>query len=214
MVHKTDQVIQEYGWSYHGEVRDGKRHGRGTYIGRGRWNSGNHYEGEFVDGGRHGRGLLWLGESLCFEGSWAHGLAKEGTAVEADGTYYKAVFKSSVSFYDASDWRQAMASATRTQCGRIESWPRAPGAPGGIGGAAEWTAAAVRPDGSRFEGFLRGLCPLSGTETDAAGACVDVAYAGHLTLAEEPQRVPREQVLQLGPPRGRRPQLRTRRSAQ
>ena len=42
----------------------------------------------------------------------------------------------------------------------------------------------TRADGTRFDGMMCGLCPVSGTETDAAGACIDVVYCGSRTVAE------------------------------
>ena len=184
--HNEEQVIEDHGWTYHGEVKSGRRHGYGVYVGTGKWNKGYLYEGEFRDGGRHGKGLLWLGKNRCFEGNWTQGLAHQGTAVEPNRTCFFVTFSPSAAFYDEDGWRQAMASAKRVPCGRLECWPPAPGGPGGCGGCAEWTGVAVRADGSRFEGTIRWLCPIRGTVRSAAGEVLEVTYCGSRTFGEEP----------------------------
>lgn len=94
---QSDRVkvwIQKYSDSarYEGELKNGKRHGRGIYIypngsrytgewqygkkhgwGIYKWPSGNQYEGEWANGNRHGKGTLVFADGGIYRGIWIHG---------------------------------------------------------------------------------------------------------------------------------------------
>ena len=54
-IEKNSSIIsQSDGGKYEGELKDGKRHGQGTYT----YSDGGKYEGEFKNGERHGQGIL------------------------------------------------------------------------------------------------------------------------------------------------------------
>jgi hypothetical protein len=144
------------------------------------------YEGELRAGAPAGRGAEWLPHGARrFEGDWARGHPLRGTAVDADGAVSLAAFDGAAPLSPAT-W----ARATHRPWGRLAPWPPPPGAPGGPGGPAEWEVAAARGDGGgEFAGRMRGLCPLRGVETDAAGRRRRVEYAGDVTLAEDPEPV-------------------------
>ncbi|MBF0625226.1 MAG: SUMF1/EgtB/PvdO family nonheme iron enzyme [Magnetococcales bacterium] len=91
------------GGRYEGEMVNGKRHGRGTYIwpdgaryegefrndqrtgyGVFTWPTGARYEGEFLDGKRHGRGTFVWPDGAKFSGEYRYG-RKHGA-----GTFYSA----------------------------------------------------------------------------------------------------------------------------
>ena len=52
-------------------------------------------------------------------------------------------------------------------------------------GGGDWDGAVAWLDGRRFEGRLRGLCPVRGFAIDAAGTRFAVTYDGRRALAEE-----------------------------
>jgi hypothetical protein len=187
----TMSVIEDHGWMYYGEVVGGKKHGRGADTGRGVY-EGTCYDGEFVDGKWHGRGVLWLGDGArCFDGQWANSLPLRGTAVEPDGMFFLLNFDGATGLYNDRTWREALARAP-TSAGRIPGWPPPEDAPGGRAGDAEWSGAAEHSNRTRFDGELRGLRPLAGTEKDAGGGRWRVVYSGELTLAEAPPPLVRQ----------------------
>jgi hypothetical protein len=136
----------------------------------------------------------------CFQGDWVQDRPLRGTAVEGDGTYAFTIFDGTSQLTEES-W----AAARRVHAGRLLAWPPPPAAPGGPGGPEEWSGVALGADGARFEGRLRGLCPLHGTETRIAaggggggGSAYRVVYGGRRTLAEAPK--PREKAVVPPPP--------------
>ena len=54
---------------YEGEFRDGKTHGKGTYI----WASGARYEGDWRDGKKHGKGTYVFANGTRVVGDWRDG---------------------------------------------------------------------------------------------------------------------------------------------
>ncbi len=101
------------GSTYDGQVRNGKKHGRGTfafangdkYVGdfanglRHGWGvyiygSGSRYEGEYRLGKRHGKGAFFYANDDKFEGEWRSGL-KDGAGeyTRADGTELSGVWR-------------------------------------------------------------------------------------------------------------------------
>jgi hypothetical protein len=168
-----------YGWAngdrYEGQWTGGNMHGTGLKT----WAGGARYEGGWADDRTHGGGIFWLADGIrCFDGEWRKDFARRGTAVEADGSFFLAELdgKTVLNFEEKyGRWRRA---------GRVEGWPLAAGAAGGLGGATEWTGAVTWADGRRFEGRLRGLRPVEGVETGAGGTPAAVTYGAGETLAE------------------------------
>ena len=71
--------------NYVGELKDGKPHGKGTYI----WKNGTKYEGEFKNGKRHGQGNETYSDGVKYEGEWKDGVKHgQGTkTVPNEGKY-------------------------------------------------------------------------------------------------------------------------------
>ena len=198
---------------YRGQVEDGTPHGRGTWGGRG-IASGHRYEGEWVHGELHGHGVCTLPDGAryegelddhCFhgrgawrssdgarffDGDWTRGWPRSGTALDArNGDLYRAE-ESEETWISSILEKGGAAPPGWTRAGTLER-----GHPGAeaFGAGVEWTGAATLADGTRFEGRLRGLRPVAGVVTDAAGARWDVTY-GHDagTLAEAPPPATRQ----------------------
>lgn len=75
---------------YHGQIRDGKRNGRGVYM----WANGNRYEGDFVRGKRTGRGILTGANGYRYEGDFVDGKQSgRGISHYADGGRYEGEFR-------------------------------------------------------------------------------------------------------------------------
>ena len=75
---------------YVGEVKDGKRHGRGTFTNP----DGRKYEGEWKDGEYHGRGTMTLPDGEKYEGEWKDGKRNgRGTETWPDGEKYEGEFQ-------------------------------------------------------------------------------------------------------------------------
>ena len=67
---------------YVGEVKDGKRHGRGTLT----LPDGEKYEGEFKDGEYNGNGILTLPDGEKYEGEFKDGKQWTVTFTDLDGS--------------------------------------------------------------------------------------------------------------------------------
>jgi hypothetical protein len=63
---RSGELIDVNGHVYKGELKDGKRNGRGKYT----WPSGQVYEGEWKDGERNGRGKQMHTDGEVYEGEW------------------------------------------------------------------------------------------------------------------------------------------------
>ena len=78
---------------YEGSLKNGKRHGFGTYY----WDSGNRYEGNWKDGNYDGKGIFYYSNGERFEGFWKddkrHG---EGIVYYANGTSKKETWNNGV----------------------------------------------------------------------------------------------------------------------
>ena len=55
--------------NYVGELKDGKPHGKGTYI----WKNGTKYEGEWKDGERYGQGRFTFTGGSMYVGEFKDG---------------------------------------------------------------------------------------------------------------------------------------------
>jgi hypothetical protein len=60
---------------------------------------------------------------------------------------------------------------------------------------AEYECVIAFADGSRFEGFSRGLCLQRGIHTDTRGSRWHVVYSGYAWLSADLQPIIREEVL-------------------
>lgn len=97
---------------YEGEMRQGKRHGRGVS-----WNSsGGRYEGEFRDGKHSGHGVWTTPDGDVFDGNWVndrpHG---QGTYLDKDkGVTYSGIWTDGC--FQQGEVRLAI-GRTRKRCG-------------------------------------------------------------------------------------------------
>ena len=64
----TRTLTYSDGARYHGQTRDGKRHGRGVLT----WPSGARYEGDYRNGARHGRGVYTWPNGNRYEGDFVN----------------------------------------------------------------------------------------------------------------------------------------------
>lgn len=72
------------GGRYQGELRNGRPHGRGTFVA----DDGSIYRGEFVDGRFHGQGRQEFPDGRVVEGRWANDRAESATLTYRDGRRY------------------------------------------------------------------------------------------------------------------------------
>jgi len=74
---------------YQGEFRNGRRHGKGTYV----WANGDAYEGEFADDKPHGAGMYRFASGDRYEGEVNGGvIAGRGVYVSAQGDQFEGTF--------------------------------------------------------------------------------------------------------------------------
>ena len=164
------------GQRYEGGWMDGMRHGSGLFS----WADGDRYYGEYKEGKRHGRGAFRFGDcKRFFDGVWAEDRPWQGTVLDSDGTFYHAELDGRTLIWGA--WGPGAVPENWRRLGALVD-----GKVGAAFGEAEWTGAVALEDKTQFEGSWRGLCPLRGVTTDAAGKRVAVTYAGQLTLGERP----------------------------
>ena len=67
--------------NYVGELKNGKPHGKGTYI----WKNGTKYEGEWKDGERYGQGRFTFTDGSKYEGEWEDGKPWNLTIYDKNG---------------------------------------------------------------------------------------------------------------------------------
>ena len=76
---------------YEGEMKDGIRHGQGTYF----WKSGDKYVGEWKNGKRDGKGTMYYASGKKYIGEWKKSeLHGEGIIYYKNGVKEKCVFNS------------------------------------------------------------------------------------------------------------------------
>jgi len=97
----------DHGDRYEGELKDGKRNGRGIYIypdgsrytgewrngqkhgwGIYKWTNGNQYEGEWANGDRHGSGTLVFADGGIYRGTWVNGKTGDSTTQKNSEEYF------------------------------------------------------------------------------------------------------------------------------
>ena len=77
------------GSRYEGEVRNGKRHGRGVYV----WSDGTRYEGDWRDGHKHGQGTYTWANGHRYAGEFRNDRRTgQGTYTWPDGGRYQGQF--------------------------------------------------------------------------------------------------------------------------
>ena len=88
---------------YTGQMREGRRNGRGTVI----WSDGGRYDGDWRDGVQHGRGVETFASGSRYEGEWLDDLKHgRGVLITATGARYD------------GEWR-----GDRRDGRGIETWP-------------------------------------------------------------------------------------------
>ena len=78
----AERIEYEDGSVYEGEIKDGKRHGRGSWTGP----DGKKYEGEWKDNKRHGRGTYTFSDGAKYEGEYQDGKLWTGTFTMPNGS--------------------------------------------------------------------------------------------------------------------------------
>ena len=178
-----DVVVKQYmSATYVGQVRPGAiwgnmRHGHGVMT----WTDDARFDGEYRNDKRHGRGVMWHADGRVFDGAWAGGFPLSGTAMEADGSLFLAVYDNRTCVWDG--W----GTAVRTPAGRVVDG-RPPRDEGG-----RWRGTVEDAGGARYAGELRWLRPCGAGLLTDGGAQFRVEYAdGAATLAEgdSPGRMP------------------------
>ena len=87
---KKIETINYDNGKYIGELKDGKRHGQGTYI----WADGNRYEGEWKNNLKEGHGTETWANGNRYEGDYKNGkMEGHGTYTWADGNRYEGDWK-------------------------------------------------------------------------------------------------------------------------
>lgn len=104
---------------YEGEWRDSNRHGQGIMT----WTSGSHYEGEFHRGKLHGNGICAWVNGDRYEGEWRYGERhSQGTYTWPGGNRYEGTWLSGIPARDGPDTMTLpTATASRTQSRRPRS---------------------------------------------------------------------------------------------
>jgi hypothetical protein len=83
-------MTQASGWTYDGEWKEDKKHGRGVHT----WPDGNKYDGEFKDGKLHGRGVWTWADGDKYDGEFKDSKFNgRGVWTWADGWSYWGEFK-------------------------------------------------------------------------------------------------------------------------
>ncbi len=76
----------DFGFTYEGSMRDGRRHGHATQT----WVDGTRYEGEWRDGNQHGQGTTTYASGHRYEGEWRDGMWHgHGAMTLPSGTRYE-----------------------------------------------------------------------------------------------------------------------------
>ena len=89
-----ETINYDNGDKYDGEVRNGKRHGHGTYTFGSGEKSGDIYYGEWKDGKYHGQGIFSFRDGQKYFGEFKDGLPNgQGTLTTPDGSAYVGEWK-------------------------------------------------------------------------------------------------------------------------
>jgi TonB family protein len=131
---------------YHGDYRDGKPNGRGTYTSA----NGNRYEGEYRNGLRHGRGVYTYANGGRYEGEYRDGKPHGfGTFTRGRATYSGRWVNGC--FRHAGQW--AYVNTAAQACGFILARPVSLTTLPGRGGI-EGNALSLDPSNERGKAFL------------------------------------------------------------
>jgi len=83
-------IVFPNGCKYFGKLKNGKGHGKGTFV----WPSGQIYDGEYVKGRRHGQGLFIWSDGRWFRGEHRNGLQHgRGQAGDTSGYVVEGVWE-------------------------------------------------------------------------------------------------------------------------
>lgn len=86
----TTAIIVARNGTYEGDIQDGKRHGRGTFV----WDNGDTYSGEWDNGRIHGLGTFQFQEIGQYQGSFIDGKRSgQGTFTWVDGDNYEGAWE-------------------------------------------------------------------------------------------------------------------------
>ena len=98
--HGQGTYIAANGAFYEGEWRDSNRHGQGIMT----WTSGTHYEGEFHRGKLHGNGICAWVNGDRYEGEWRYDERhSQGTYTWPGGNRYEGTWLSGIPARDGPD---------------------------------------------------------------------------------------------------------------
>jgi len=83
-------IVFPNGCKYFGKVKNGKGHGKGTFV----WPSGQIYHGDYVKGRRHGQGLFIWSDGRWFRGEHRNGIQHgRGQAGDTSGYIVEGVWE-------------------------------------------------------------------------------------------------------------------------
>ena len=83
-------------WTYTGDIKDGKRHGRGKLI----FADDRCYEGDWVNDKKHGKGKFTWPTGEMYEGDWANDdINGKGAYRYKSGDFYEGDYVDGGSFY-------------------------------------------------------------------------------------------------------------------
>ena len=86
-------LLKKFSSRYDGELKDGKRHGQGTYT----WPEGKKYEGEWKDGEINGQGIYTYPDGKKYVGEFKDGIFNgQGTFTLSNGDKYEGEWKGGV----------------------------------------------------------------------------------------------------------------------
>ena len=114
----VEAMIYSNGDRYHGQIRNGRRHGRGVFT----WPSGDRYEGDFVNGKRTGRGVYTWPSGDRYEGDFVNGKRTgrgvytwpSGNRYEGDFVNGKRTGRGVFTYADGRRWEGGFRDGKRT----------------------------------------------------------------------------------------------------
>ena len=149
------------GWAYNGEWRSGKPCGTGWW----RFDDGGVYAGEVRDGRRYGRGTYWSPDRRrCFEGEWRRAPVGEGVMLDVGGDLWRVRFgpdENTALWGEGWDAAEKVARLARVVAGG----PAPVAVRAGGGDLPEWIATVEAADGRLLRRRFRGLTQVDLTRS-------------------------------------------------